>query len=81
MAEFASPGVISTERDFSATVQMLGTATGGTVINSKWGFADFEMIVANEDELVNLAGKPTDANYRDWFAAANFLKYPKILRP
>lgn len=80
MAEFASPGVISTERDFSATVQMLGTATGGTVINSKWGFADFEMIVANEDELVNLAGKPTDANYRDWFAAANFLKYSSALR-
>lgn len=80
MAEFASPGVISTERDFSATVQMLGTATGGTVINSKWGFADFEMIVANEDELVNLAGKPTDANYRDWFAAANFLKYTSSLR-
>lgn len=80
MAEFASPGVISTERDFSATVQMLGTATGGTVINSKWGFADYEMIVASEDELVNLAGKPTDQNYRDWFAAANFLKYSSSLR-
>lgn len=80
MAEFASPGVISTERDFSATVQMLGTATGGTVINSKWGFADYEMIVANEDELVNLAGKPTDQNFRDWFAAANFLKYTSALR-
>ena len=80
MAEFASPGVISTERDFSATVQTLGTATGGTVINSKWGFADYEMIVANEDELVNLAGKPTDQNFRDWFAAANFLKYTSALR-
>lgn len=80
MAEFASPGVISTERDFSATVQMLGTATGGTVINSKWGFVDYEMIVGNEDELVIQAGKPTNQNYRDWFAASNFLKYTSALR-
>ena len=67
MADFASPGVISTERDFSATVQMLGTSTGGTVVNSKWGFVDYEMTVANRDELVSLLGKPTDTNYRDWF--------------
>lgn len=80
MADFASPGVISTERDFSATVQMLGTSTGGTVVNSKWGFVDYEMIVANKDELVSLLGKPTDTNYRDWFCAANFLKYTSALR-
>lgn len=80
MADFASPGVISTERDFSATVQMLGTSTGGTVVNSKWGFVDYEMTVANRDELVSLLGKPTDTNYRDWFCAANFLKYTSALR-
>ena len=80
MAEFASPGVISTERDFSATVQMLGTATGGTVINSKWGFVDYEMVCGNEQELVVQAGKPTDTNFRDWFVAANFLKYTSALR-
>lgn len=80
MAEFASPGVISTERDYSATVQMLGTSTGGTVVNAKWGFVDYEMIASNEDELVIQAGKPTDLNYRDWFVAANFLKYTSALR-
>ena len=80
MAEFASPGVIATERDFSASVQMLGTATGGTVINSKWGFVDQEMVCGNEQELVSQAGKPTDVNYRDWFVAANFLKYTSALR-
>ena len=80
MAEFASPGIIATERDFSATVQMLGTSTGGTVINSKWGFVDYEMAVKNEDELVAQAGKPTDANFRDWFVASNFLKYTSSLR-
>lgn len=80
MADFASPGIISTERDYSATVQMLGTSTGGTVINAKWGFVDFEMICANEDELVAQAGKPTDTNFRDWFVAANFLKYTSSLR-
>lgn len=80
MADFASPGIISTERDFSATVQMLGTSTGGTVVNAKWGFVDYEMICANEDELVAQAGKPTDNNFRDWFVAANFLKYTSSLR-
>ena len=80
MAEFASPGVISTERDFSATLQLLGTSTGGTVLNSRWGFVDFEMLVGNEEELLQLAGKPTDTNYRDWFVASNFLKYTSALR-
>lgn len=80
MAEFASPGIISTERDFSATVQMLGTSTGGTVLNAKWGFVDYEMIAGNEEELVAQAGKPTDKNFRDWFVAANFLKYTSALR-
>ncbi len=80
MAEFSSPGIISTERDFSATVQMLGTSTGGTVINSKWGFVGQEMIVGNEPELVAQAGKPNDSNFRDWFVAANFLKYTSSLR-
>ena len=80
MAEFASPGIISTERDFSQTVQMLGTSTGGTVINSKWGFVDYEMVCGNEQELVVQAGKPTDTNFRDWFVAANFLKYTSALR-
>ena len=54
MAEFASPGIIATERDFSATVQMLGTSTGGTVINSKWGFVDYEMAVRKLLSLVLL---------------------------
>lgn len=80
MSEFASPGVISTERDFSATIQMLGTATGGTVVNSKWGFVDYEMVASNEDEFLSQAGKPTDKNFRDWFVAANFLKYTSALR-
>ena len=52
MAEFASPGIIATERDFSASVQMLGTSTGGTVINSKWGFVEQEMVCGSEPELV-----------------------------
>ena len=80
MADFASPGIISTERDFSATVQMLGTATGGTVLNARWGFVDYEMFCKDEDELVAQAGKPTDENFRDWFVAANFLKYTSSLR-
>ena len=80
MADFASPGIISTERDFSATVQMLGTATGGTVLNARWGFVDYEMICKDEDELVAQAGKPTDENFRDWFVASNFLKYTSSLR-
>lgn len=80
MAEFASPSVITTERDFTATVQMLGTSTGGTVINARWGAINEEMMCGSEDELVAQAGKPTDANYRDWFAAANFLKYTSSLR-
>ena len=80
MAEsFASPSVITTERDYSATVQMLGTATGATVINARWGAIDVEMSCANEDDLVAQAGKPTDDNYRDWFVAANFLKYTSSL--
>lgn len=80
MAEFASPGIITTERDFTATVQLLGTATGGTVINSRWGFVDVENVTGNELELVAQAGKPTDTNFRDWFAACNFLKYTSSLR-
>lgn len=80
MADFASPSVITTERDYSATIQLLGTATGGTVINARWGAIDEEIVCSSEDELVAQAGKPTDDNYRDWFAAANFLKYTSSLR-
>lgn len=80
MADFESAGVISTERDYSATIALLGTSTGATVINSKWGYADYEMVCSNEDELVTQAGKPTDSNFRDWFTAAAFLKYTSKLR-
>lgn len=80
MAEFASPSVITTERDFSATVQMLGSSTGGTVLNARWGAINEEIVCSSEEELVQQAGKPTDNNYRDWFVAANFLKYTSSLR-
>ena len=80
MADFASPGVIAVERDFSQILKMLGTATGGTVINSKWGAVGVENVTANEEELVKQAGKPTDKNFRDWFVARSFLDYTSSLR-
>lgn len=80
MADFASPGIIVTERDFSATAQTLGTSTGGTVINAKWGYIGYQLTSANEDELVSQAGKPNDSNFRDWFVASTFLKYTSALK-
>lgn len=80
MADFASPGVIAQERDFTASVQMLGTATGATVLNAKWGYVEYEYTCGDETQLVTQGGKPTDSNYRDWFVASTFLKYTSSMR-
>lgn len=80
MAEFSSPGVITQEIDYTARATILGTATGGTVGQFKWGAAGVEIPVSSEPELVATLGKPNDQNYRDWFCAANFLAYTSSLK-
>lgn len=74
-----SPVVNVTEIDLTTSVPAVATSIGGMVGQFTWGPVDEVVTVSKEDSLVNLFGPPTDANFKDWFTAANFLAYSSNL--
>ena len=70
-----SPGVAVVEKDFSAIVPAVSTSRGAFAGAFQWGPVLSPVQVTSENELVSLFGKPTDANYKSFFTAANFLSY------
>lgn len=70
-----SPGVAVVEKDFSAIVPAVSTSRGATVGAYVWGPVMAPVQVTSENELVQLFGKPQDANAQAFFTAANFLSY------
>ena len=70
-----SPGVYVTEIDASTiapTVSNSITVFGG---NFDMGPVGSYTLITTVDELISFYGKPTDANYNDWYQAYNFLQY------
>jgi phage tail sheath protein FI len=70
-----SPGVAVVEKDFSAIVPAVSTSRGATVGSYVWGPVLAPVQVTSENELVQIFGKPQDANAQAFFTAANFLSY------
>ena len=77
-----SPGVIFTETDLTLIVPTIATTGGGMIGVFQWGPAKEVVMVTSERDLVEKFGTPAyNATYaRNWFTAANFLKYGNNLK-
>ena len=76
MASQVSPGIIIKERDLSNVVvvgaQQITAAVAGSYVK---GPINEIVRINSQRELVNIFGKPTDANAEDWYVASEFLSY------
>jgi hypothetical protein len=76
MASQVSPGIILKERDLSNVVivgaQQITAAIAGAFVK---GPINQITNISSQRELVNIFGKPTDANAEDWYVASEFLSY------
>ena len=79
MAFQLSPGVLVTEKDLTSIIPAVATSTGGFAGEFGWGPVMQPILVSSENELVAQFGRPTDANFKSWFSAANFLAYTNSL--
>ena len=80
MAFQISPSVTVTETDLTNIIPAVATSTAATVGQFMWGPVEEITIVDNEEQLVDLFGKPTNVNYQDFFASSSFLAYSSGLR-
>jgi hypothetical protein len=76
MASQVSPGIVLKERDLSNVVvvgaQQITAAIAGSFVK---GPINEIVNINSQRELVNIFGKPTDANAEDWYVASEFLSY------
>ena len=79
MAEMLSPGVFVTEVDASTIVPSLSNSIGVFCGDFVKGPVDAYLLITSVDDLINYYGKPTNANYNQWFQAYNFLQYGNSL--
>lgn len=75
MSTLLSPGIVVKETDLTSRVPNNGTSGGAFVGNFAWGPVEENTTISNANELQAQFGKPTDANFVDWFSASNFLDY------
>ena len=80
MAFQLSPGVNVSEIDLTNIVPNVATTEGAYVGDFVWGPANKIIFISNENELVNIFGKPDSNTYVSFFTAANFLSYTNSLR-
>lgn len=80
-----SPAVTYSENDLSGyTPQNLPSAKTGFVVRSETGECNKIVPFTSESDLLSIVGKPTAANYMDWFNAWNFCQYASsgyLVRP
>jgi phage tail sheath protein FI len=74
-----SPAVVVREIDLTGGVPNVQSTTGAYVGNFRWGPVDERVLVANESELVETFGSPTDSNAEDFLTASQFLRYSSAL--
>lgn len=79
MAFSLSPSVDIVENNISLSIPNLPSAKTGAVIRSDVGPANKILPITSEADLVYWFGKPTAANYIDWYNAWNFLQYASSL--
>lgn len=74
-----SPGVLIKEKDMTLIVPTVSSTTGGIVGRFKNGPIGVPYLLSSEVELADIFGAPSDKNFPEWFAAAEFLKYSGAL--
>ena len=80
MGQFSlSPAVTTQEYDNSQYISNLPSSKTGIVLRADTGPCNRITPITNEGDLVKWFGKPTAANYQDWFQAWNFLQYASSL--
>lgn len=75
-----SPNVNVSEIDLTAIVPSVATTNAGYCGFFDWGPVDQIVLIDSEENLRTLYGKPSDANYKYWYSAANFLGYGNSLQ-
>lgn len=79
MAYLLSPGVITSEQDFTNIVPAVSSTAGATAGVFSWGPVLDPVAITSENTLVQRFGKPNDNNFQSFFTAANFLAYTNNL--
>lgn len=75
-----SPGVNTSEIDLTTVVPAVSTSSGAVAGPFEWGPVNSVRQVTNENELVQIFGKPTTNTAQTFFTAASFLAYASDLR-
>lgn len=75
-----SPGVYWREIDLSGTIPAISTSIGVIALRNTYKGPEYEQsLVANDSQLVDKFGKPTDKSYVDMLSAMGYLKYGESL--
>ena len=75
-----SPGVNVSEIDLTTVIPAVATSTGAVAGPFEWGPVNVVRQVSNENELVQIYGKPKTASAPTFYTGANFLAYANDLR-
>lgn len=75
-----SPGVNSSEIDLTTVVPAVSTSSGAVAGPFEWGPVNSVRQITNENELVQIFGKPSTNTAQTFFTAASFLAYASDLR-
>lgn len=75
-----SPGVNTSEIDLTTVVPAVSTSSGAVAGPFEWGPVNTVRQISNENELVQVFGKPTTNTAQTFFTAASFLAYASDLR-
>lgn len=74
-------GTKSQEFDLTNAIQSLsGDTISGMVGDFEWGPAFEIMEPLNENNLIEMVGKPTESNYKHWYSAKKYLEYVSNLK-
>lgn len=79
MAFQISPGVNVSEIDLTTIVPGVSSTVGAVAGVFNWGPVGERVLINNENNLVEIFGKPTSDNPETFFTAANFLGYGNAL--
>lgn len=79
MASLLSPGVLSREIDLTTVTPAVASTEGGIAMHAQWGPFEKIVLITDELDLVDVFGKPNNANASNWFTAKNFLSYSGAL--
>ena len=74
-----SPSLTLKEEDLSSYVQSYSASQAGFAGDFNWGPIDYPKLIANENRLISLFGKPTKSNNATFYTAVGYLDYSDAL--